>query len=565
MIRRPPRSTHCISSAASDVYKRQEQKVIKQNQNGKQEYSPKQIAGNNQKIKLYSPQIRNYLMHTQYYSTLNYATKNGSPLSHQYQRQNLNSPTHEKQGKRAISRSLSPNIINNTVSYESEIYKVYQKMVQKNKELSNNLKQANQISTNEFLTISFGSKNVSPSEYSKYKNLPTQLPLSEDIPSGTAKYNPNTNFSTEPISETIAHTNPNQIAINLNNSNDNQFALDELDMKKLLSHFNNQEQDLLQQSSVSENNLQQQQQSQSSRQQLQYVQVMLQQNQIPQVSQQSPNHNKQQKGVEQAKVSPTHQSQQNQQQKQQQQQIQQQQLPQLQQLQLWQQQQLHQQIQLQEQQFQQQQQKQLQQQQQMQQQVQGIPEQMRPEEFVQQQQNINLMSTPVQQSHGENQMSDHLNKSGNSKSINIVNISIEGTKQTSDSKKTKNKQGSPNRPESIPQHMIDLKQYQSPSNKSDQKNRQDNQLPGSKDFQSPKNLRQAQNEKIQVTVQLNSSITSNNKGQQQQGGISVQNVNLASQVNPEVEKKSSPAQQTKENSKKKKKKRNLYLSNKNIQ
>eukprot|EP00826_Nyctotherus_ovalis_P022676 TRINITY_DN1752_c0_g2_i2.p1 TRINITY_DN1752_c0_g2~~TRINITY_DN1752_c0_g2_i2.p1 ORF type:complete len:138 (-),score=10.85 TRINITY_DN1752_c0_g2_i2:781-1158(-) len=28
MIRRPPRSTHCISSAASDVYKRQEQSVV---------------------------------------------------------------------------------------------------------------------------------------------------------------------------------------------------------------------------------------------------------------------------------------------------------------------------------------------------------------------------------------------------------------------------------------------------------------------------------------------------------------------------------------------------------
>eukprot|EP00825_Cyclidium_porcatum_P003966 TRINITY_DN11843_c0_g1_i1.p2 TRINITY_DN11843_c0_g1~~TRINITY_DN11843_c0_g1_i1.p2 ORF type:complete len:201 (-),score=15.69 TRINITY_DN11843_c0_g1_i1:10-612(-) len=30
MIRRPPRSTHCISSAASDVYKRQEKERIKQ-------------------------------------------------------------------------------------------------------------------------------------------------------------------------------------------------------------------------------------------------------------------------------------------------------------------------------------------------------------------------------------------------------------------------------------------------------------------------------------------------------------------------------------------------------
>eukprot|EP00826_Nyctotherus_ovalis_P049484 TRINITY_DN5992_c0_g3_i2.p2 TRINITY_DN5992_c0_g3~~TRINITY_DN5992_c0_g3_i2.p2 ORF type:complete len:101 (-),score=52.43 TRINITY_DN5992_c0_g3_i2:46-327(-) len=41
MIRRPPRSTHCISSAASDVYKRQLQTLIEETISAKTELEGK--------------------------------------------------------------------------------------------------------------------------------------------------------------------------------------------------------------------------------------------------------------------------------------------------------------------------------------------------------------------------------------------------------------------------------------------------------------------------------------------------------------------------------------------
>eukprot|EP00826_Nyctotherus_ovalis_P037527 TRINITY_DN3426_c0_g2_i2.p1 TRINITY_DN3426_c0_g2~~TRINITY_DN3426_c0_g2_i2.p1 ORF type:complete len:129 (-),score=14.94 TRINITY_DN3426_c0_g2_i2:1630-1992(-) len=40
MIRRPPRSTHCISSAASDVYKRQRERILPQTQPSRGEAEP---------------------------------------------------------------------------------------------------------------------------------------------------------------------------------------------------------------------------------------------------------------------------------------------------------------------------------------------------------------------------------------------------------------------------------------------------------------------------------------------------------------------------------------------
>eukprot|EP00826_Nyctotherus_ovalis_P004582 TRINITY_DN11000_c0_g1_i2.p1 TRINITY_DN11000_c0_g1~~TRINITY_DN11000_c0_g1_i2.p1 ORF type:complete len:180 (-),score=34.11 TRINITY_DN11000_c0_g1_i2:1576-2094(-) len=54
MIRRPPRSTHCISSAASDVYKRQILKGLNRNQSEIRSLSMKQLPPFHDRLKAYS-------------------------------------------------------------------------------------------------------------------------------------------------------------------------------------------------------------------------------------------------------------------------------------------------------------------------------------------------------------------------------------------------------------------------------------------------------------------------------------------------------------------------------
>eukprot|EP00825_Cyclidium_porcatum_P035814 TRINITY_DN37604_c0_g1_i1.p2 TRINITY_DN37604_c0_g1~~TRINITY_DN37604_c0_g1_i1.p2 ORF type:complete len:120 (-),score=34.61 TRINITY_DN37604_c0_g1_i1:215-574(-) len=53
MIRRPPRSTHCISSAASDVYKRQYQRRVHgpQEKNKREEKGVKKSMGESKKTR----------------------------------------------------------------------------------------------------------------------------------------------------------------------------------------------------------------------------------------------------------------------------------------------------------------------------------------------------------------------------------------------------------------------------------------------------------------------------------------------------------------------------------
>eukprot|EP00825_Cyclidium_porcatum_P021474 TRINITY_DN23938_c0_g1_i2.p2 TRINITY_DN23938_c0_g1~~TRINITY_DN23938_c0_g1_i2.p2 ORF type:complete len:123 (-),score=42.11 TRINITY_DN23938_c0_g1_i2:142-510(-) len=64
MIRRPPRSTHCISSAASDVYKRQ---VSTQSTWDKQNKKQSQTHKKNMDIKKVSSQKKNKFSHTKFY------------------------------------------------------------------------------------------------------------------------------------------------------------------------------------------------------------------------------------------------------------------------------------------------------------------------------------------------------------------------------------------------------------------------------------------------------------------------------------------------------------------